>query len=205
MCVGGKGGGGGDGGAADRERARQNNITAGYNQIQSIFGGFNDDFYNQRNTAFMDYAAPQLEDQYADAVKNLTYALSRNGRLDSSTAGDQKAQLQKKYDQQKLALSDKGRQYANDARNSVERSRSDLVALNSNLADPASIAVEAQNRLAGLQAMPSFEPLSPLFINIGEGLGTQADLERRSQARYNTGLFTPSPVGGGDGSGRYIK
>lgn len=202
MC---KSKGGGDGGAADREAARQANIKAGYDQIQTIFGGFNDDFYNQRSTAYQEFAQPQLDQQYEEAVKQLTFALSRNGRLDSSAAGEQKAKLQKDYDQQKTSLSDKGLQFSNDARSSVERARGDLVSLNSNLANPATIANEAQGRLAGLQAMPSFEPLAPLFVNVGEGLATQADLERRSSAKYNTGLFTPPATSSGASSGKYIK
>lgn len=196
---------GGDGGAAEREAQRQANIQAGYNQIKSIFGGFDDDFYNQRSTAYNEYAMPQLDEQYAKAVEDLTFSLARNGRLDSSTAATQRADLQKKYDQQRTALTDRGLQYSNDARTAVERSRADLVSLNSNLANPNQIASEAQGRLAGLQAMPAFEPLAPLFVNVGEALGTQADLERRSSARYNTGLFTPSPTSGGEGSGKVIK
>jgi hypothetical protein len=196
---------GGDGGAAAREAERQAKITEGYNTIQNVFGGFNDDFYNARGTAYTEYAAPQLDDQYQEAVKQLTYALSRNGQLDSSVAGEQQQKLQKQYDQQKLSLSDKALQYGNDARSAVERSRSDLVSLNSNLANPQTIATEAQGRLAGLQAMPTFSPLAPLFTNASEALGTQADLERRSSAKYNTGIFTPSPVSSGESSGRYIS
>lgn len=203
MCGG--GGGGGDGGAAEREAKRQANIRAGYDQIQGIFGGFNDDFYNQRSTAYTDYAMPQLDQQYEEAVKNLTFALSRNSRLDSSVAGEQRAKLQEDYDRRRTEVADRGMQYGNDARSAVERSRGDLVSLNSNLANPATIANEAQNRLAGLQAMPTFEPLAPLFVNVGEALGTQADLERRSQSRYNTGLFTPPAVGGGVSSQKVLR
>lgn len=203
MCGG--GGSKGDGGAAERERQRQANIQSGYNQIQSIFGGFNDDFYNQRSAAYTDYANPQLDEQYSKALENLTYSLSRNGRLDSSVAGERKAKLQKDYDLRKTEITDRGMQYGNDARSAVERSRADLVSLNSNLANPATIANEAQNRLSGLQAMPTFEPLAPLFVNVAENLGTQADLERRSQARYNTGLFTPPAVSSGQGSGKVIS
>lgn len=203
MCRG--GGGGGDGGAAAREAERQSNITNGYNQIQSIFGGFNDDFYNQRGKAYTDYAQPQVDTQYADAVKQLEFALARNGRLDSSTAVEQRAKLNDDYNKQKTAVADKGMQYANDSRSSVEGSRADLVSLNSNLANPNQIAAEANNRLAGLQASQAFDPLGPLFANAGDALGSQAELERRSSARYNTGLFTPAAVSSGVGSGKVLK
>lgn len=203
MCR--SGGSKGDGGAAAREAERQSNITTGYNKIQSIFGGFNDDFYNQRGKAYTDYAQPQVDKQYTEAVKQLEFALARNGRLDSSTAVEQKAKLLDDYNTQKTTIADKGMQYGNDARKSVEGSRADLVSLNSNLANPNQIATEAQNRLAGLQAAPAFDPLGPLFANAGDALGSQAELERRSNARYNTGLFTPPAVSSGTGSGKFIK
>lgn len=176
---------------------------------QSLFGGkkdvsgFNDDFYNQRATDYVNYATPQLEDQYSKAVKQLTYALAQSGRLNSSTRATQFADLQKQYDMQKTSIADKGRQYANDARSAVDRSRADLVSMNASLADPAQIANEAQTRMAALQAAPSFDALAPLFTNVGEGLATQADLERRNSSRYNTGLFTPSANSAG--SSRVIK
>jgi len=204
MCIGG-GGGGGDGGASAREAERQAKITEGYDQIQSIFGGFNDDFYNQRSKEYIDYATPQVDKQYAEAVKALEFALSRNNRLDSSTAVDKRGKLLEDYNQQKTNIADKGLQYGNQARQSVEGSRADLVALNSNLANPTQIAAEAQGRLGGLQAAQAFDPLGPLFVNVGDTLGSQAELERRASARYNTGLFTPPAVSSGAGSGKVIK
>ena len=203
MCGG--GGGGGDGGAAAREAARQSKITQGLDQINTIFGGFDDDFYDQRGQAYVDYATPQLEDQYSKAVEQLTFALARNGRLDSSVAGEQRADLLQDYNLQKTSLQDKGLDFANRARSNVEGSRADLVSLNSNLANPNQIAAEANNRLAGLQAADSFEPLAPLFVNAGEALATQADVERRGTARYNSGLFTPSAVGGGESSQKVLS
>lgn len=203
MCGG--GGGGGDGGAAEREAQRQRNITSGLNQINSIFGGFDDNFYDQRGQAYVDYATPQLEDQYSKAVENLTFALARNGRLDSSTAADQRSDLLRDYNLQKLAIQDKANDYSNRARSNVESSRSDLISLNSNLANPTQIAAEANARLAGLQAADSYTPLAPLFVNVGEALGTQAEVERRGQARYDTGLFTPAAVGSGESSKKVIN
>lgn len=204
MCGGG-GGGGGDGGAAAREAERQAKVTEGYNTIQKIFGGFDDAFYDKRGQDYVDYATPQLDNQYAEAVKQLQFSLSRNGRLDSSVAGEQQAKLLKDYNLQKTNIADKGIQYSNEARQSVEGSRSDLTNLNSNVANPQQIAQEAQNRLGGLQASQAFSPLAPLFVNTGEALGTQAELERRSNAKYNTGLFTPTAVSRGEGSGRILK
>lgn len=204
MCVG-SAPKGGDGGAAAREAERQAKITEGYNTIQGVFGSFDDDFYNQRSNSYLEYANPQLEQQFADAQKALEFALSRNGRLDSSVAAEQRAKLLEDFNKQKTAIADRGMQYANQARSSVEGSRADLISLNSNLANPQQIAQEANNRLAGLQAAPAYDPLAPLFTNAGEALGTQAELERRGTARYNSGLFTPSAVSSSESSARNLR
>lgn len=203
MCKG--GGGGGDGGAAKREQERQQRISKGYRQIQSIFGGFDDAFYDDRAQSYTDYASPQLEDQYLKAQEALQFALARNGRLDSSTAAEQMADLEQKYGIQKTSIADRALGYANSARDAVNQSKSNLISINSNIADPSAITQQAQNAIVGLQAADTYEPLAPLFVNVGENLGTQAELERRSAAKYNSGLFTPSAVSKGQGSGRYIS
>lgn len=166
-------------------------------------GGFGDDFYNQRATDYVNYAEPQLDDQYSAAVKKLTFALAQAGRLNSSTRGTQFADLQKQYDLAKTGIVQKGQDYANQARSAVDSARANLVSLNASLADPSQIANQAQSQVAALQAAPSYSSLSPLFTNVGEDIATQADLERRNQNRYSTGIFNTGTSGGG--SARYIN
>jgi len=163
--------------------------------------GFDNNFYNSRETAYKNFALPQMEDQYTKAQQQLMYALARTGRLQSSTRGTKFADLQKEYDINKTNIADKARQYAGDARSNVERARSDLVALNNSVADPNAIAAQAAMSSQSLSTMPAFDPMAPLFQNVTEGIATQADLERRNAARYNTGLFTPSL---NKGSGRNV-
>lgn len=167
------------------------------------YEGFNDDFYNARATEYMNYANPQLEDQFTDAAKQLTLKLARAGLLDSSARVNQTAKLNRDYQLQKTGIADKAQEYANQARSNVEGARSELVNMNAASADSAMIANEAANRLASLKQMPQFEVLTPLFTNVGEGIATQADLERRQASRYSTGMFNPSYSGAG--SSRSIR
>lgn len=196
---------GGDGGAAAAraaEEARQGRIREGLNKINTTFNNtFNPDFYSDREQSYMDYATPQLEDQYDQAVKGLTLALARSGRLQSSTRGEKFADLQKEYDLARTNIADRARGYSNQARSSVEAARSDLVSQNSALANPSAIATQAINRADALSAKPTFEPLGAFFQNVTQGLATQADLERRGLSRYNTGLFLPA---GASDSGRVV-
>lgn len=172
-----------------------------YSGTESV-GGFDEGFYNQRATDYTNFAMPQLEDQYKDAQEQLLFALARTGRLQSSTRGTKSADLQKDYDIQKTNVADKANQYAGDARSAVERSRADLVAMNNAIADPAAMAQQSALSASALRSAPAFDPMAPLFQNVTEGIATQADLERRNQARFNTGMFTPAL---NKGAGRNVR
>lgn len=190
MC----GGGGGDGGAAERQRqeeeARQARIREGKAAIESQFAGFDDDFYDTRRTSYLDYANPQLEDQFKDATRDLTLALARSGLLNSSAKARRFGDLKKQYDTQSRAIADKATQYENQSRNAVGAAKSDLLTQNQSLADPTLAAANAQNRAENLTKLPTFSPLGMLFAGITDGIATQASLEARNKNRYNlSGLF----------------
>src|SRR3546814_1150118 len=89
-------GGGGNSDAAEAarrdEEARQARIRAGMGQIDQTFSQFNDDYFDTRSKAYLDYATPQLEDQFAKAKEQLIFALSRGGNLNRSE--EHKSELQ---------------------------------------------------------------------------------------------------------------
>lgn len=195
--------GGGDGGAAQAradEQARQARIRSGTQQIDNLFGqNFNDDFYGQRRQAYVDYASPQLEDQFADAQKQLTFYLDRNSTLDSTIRGQKEAELQKLYDTNRRSVADQALGYENTARTNIEDARADLIRTLSATADDQGAVNQAISRSAALSAPEAYSPLSDLFTKFTAGLGQQAGLERAAaysggaiQPRYNTGIFGPS-------------
>lgn len=164
--------------------------------------GFNDAFFDKRKQAYIDYADPQLEQQYGDAQKELTYALARAGLLDSSVRAEKTGELQRQYDLNKQQIADQGLSYSTDARNNVEKARGDLVATLNATGDAEGAANSALARSSALSAPQAFSPLTQLFADFTNTLGTQAAFERAtsmSQAyggagapsfgRYNTGLF----------------
>lgn len=159
-------------------------------------GGFNDDFFSGRRQAYIDYASPQLEEQYGDAQKQLTYALTRSGNLDSSMRADKSAELQKMYDLNKQKIADDALSYETQARNAVEDARSNLIATLNATGDAQGAANAALARSQALSQAPAYNPLSQLFTDFTAGLGTQAAMERAEAAsqggyksKYNTGLF----------------
>ena len=192
MCF---GGGGGDGGAAEQRRQeemRQQRVREGRDKIDETFAQFDQPFFDARRQSYIDYASPQLEDQFKDASRDLLLALTRSGLQNSSARARRFADLQKQYDTNARGIANKALDFENRARSSVESAKSDLYSQNQNLADPAMVAQNAMNRATTLTQMPSYNPLLALFEGVTAGIATQADLERRGLARKDTGLFSTS-------------
>lgn len=198
------GGGAGDGGASAARRAedqRQINVRNGTAAINDTFDKqFTPDFYKGRSKAYLDFATPQLNDQYADARKQLTYSLDRNGTLDSVARTNKDAELQKQFDINKRGINDAGLDYENKARTGVEAARGNLINTLSATGDAQGATQGAINQASTLTAPDPYQPLGQLFSNFTGALGTQAGLEKMDAVAgsgigrpqigtFNTGLF----------------
>jgi len=177
------------------EEERQARITQGRQAIDTNFAQFNDNFFNSRAQAYEDYALPTLDKQYKDSMRKLVAALSRSGNMQSSTRGELMADLDEDYATQKNNIKSTALDFANKARSSVDNARAELITQNSSLADPNAIQGNALARSQSLAELPTFSPLGNLLADVTRGLATQADLERRQVAAYNTGLFAPRDSG----------
>lgn len=162
-------------------------------------GGFGEDFFNGRRDAFMNYATPQLEDQYGNAQKDLTFSLARSGQLDSSSRASQFGELTKMYDLNKQQVASQALDYSNQARTQIEDARADLIRTLNATGDATGAATSAITRASALSQQPAFSPIGSLFSDFTSALGTQAAQERAAAAsggayksRYNTGLFGKS-------------
>lgn len=181
------------------EQERQERIRTGTASINDLFDSqFTDDFYTGRQQAYLDYASPQLESQYADAQKELTYALARAGTLDSSVRADKVAELQQQYDLNKQQIADQALASSTDARNAVESGRSDLVTTLNATGDAEGAANSAISRASALSQPAAYSPLTQLFSDFTSALGTQSALEKanyysggQTGVNYSTGLFAP--------------
>jgi hypothetical protein len=165
----------------------------------NTFGGFTEDFYKGREKAYSDFATPQLEDQLADARKKLTFALARSGTLNSSIRAGKEGELMKEAGTARQGIADAALATGNQARNSVEGARSDLISTLTSTGDVDSAVRSALARSSALSAPTQFSPIGSLFANFTGALGTQAAAERAQyysngavKAPFNTGLFAPS-------------
>ena len=199
----GGGGKGGDGGAAQArqdEMERQARIREGTASVNQLFDSqFTPDFFEKRKQAYLDYASPKLQTQYQDALKKLTYALDRSGTANSSMRGERLSELKRLYDQNQRAVADTALNQVNDAKSNIEQSRASLINQLTATSDVQNAIAQATNQSKILSEQQGYSPLSQLFSQFTDTLGTQASLERNAyytgtKPVYDTGLFTPKPV-----------
>lgn len=156
------------------EEARQRRIAQGKQQLNQIFGGLTqgaNPLWEQHEQAYLDYANPQLQDQYGDAREGLGYTLARQGQLSSSLAGERFADLSRDNQIQQGEIADRARGYGNRARQNISDQRQSLMALLQSSADPSATSSQARSAVSSLQERPSFTALGPLFQNVTAGLG----------------------------------
>jgi len=154
-----------------QEAERQANVAAGTKRIDEIFGGFNDDFYNQRQQAQMDYHLPQVEDQYKQSYQNAMYRLANSGNLTSSSGADLLGQVNKQYELSKQGVLDNATNAASGLRSQTAADRANLIQM---LNGGTSIDAVAGSALAKQQAMaaqPAYSPLGDLFGGITAQIG----------------------------------
>jgi hypothetical protein len=86
-------------------------------------GGFGDDFYNKYKQGILDYYTPQVDEQFGDAKKELTFRLARSGLGRSGVAADETGKLSKQYDLNTSQVRSKADAGAADLRNRVASER----------------------------------------------------------------------------------
>ena len=186
-------------GGADREwqRALKDGLFSGVEERE----GFGDKFFGGIRDSFVNFARPQVDDQFRKASEQGTFQLARSGTLDSSIRGDQTADLKKQYDISLQDITDKARGYETEARNNVERTRGDLISMLQVTGDATGAANSALTRAATLATPPAYSPLGQLFQDGTAMLGQQMAAERAfalglgPKPRGGAGLF--APAGGG--------
>lgn len=177
----------------EAEVRRQQNIAEGQNIISQMFGQFDDSFFNNRAQSYTDYAKPQLDSQYQDAMQNLVRSLSRSGNLNSSVRGKAMADMQSQYDKGILSITDQGKQYANQSRGSIEQARANLLSQNAQLADPGQVRNIATSQVAGLSTMPAYTPLATLIQALTSSADTGTTTTAKGKTTPGVDLFNSTP------------
>lgn len=187
------------------ETARQARINSGMGEIDTAFAPFNDDFFAGRQKAYVDYAQPTLDRQTSDARRQLIYALSRNGNLDSSAANMKNTELDRDANEASINIANTGLDQANQARTQVEQAREGVVSQLNATGDDSAASAAALRQSQALAQPQGFGPLGQLFGNFLSGI---ANITSNSNNGYS-GLFGPATPGyagaSGNGSQRIVR
>jgi hypothetical protein len=154
-----------------QEAERQARIAEGTQRIDGIFGGFNDDFYNQRQQAQMDYYLPQVDDQYHQSYKDATARLANSGNLTSSAGADLLGRINKQYELSKQSTLDNATQAASGLRSQVSGDRANLIQMLNGGSSIESVASSATAKQQAMGANPAYSPLGDLFGGITAQIG----------------------------------
>lgn len=210
MCFSGLFGGGGSSSskiakqARADEDARQTRIRAGMGDIDSAFAGFDDDYYSGRARAYTDYADPQIDRQHDEARRQLIFALSRSGNLDSSAANRDNANLERDTNEARVTAANTGLDLANRTRADVEGARSNLVAQLSATGDSSASSTAALREAQRIAQPAGYSPLGSLFSTFMSNLSAIGSNPSNGFA----GFFPQSPKPGyatsGKGSARVV-
>ena len=188
--------------ARQQEAERQARIDQGRASIDQAFAQYGDPYYDKVKTDYLGYYNPQLDEQYAEARKNLIFNLARNSILESDAGTTQLAKLEKKYKDQQASLGNAAAGAANDARSRVENERSTLHGLNVNAADPALIGERATAASANIGAAPVYSPLGQIFADIINQGAQGVTLQAKGYPGFGTGF--PKLNFGGSGNSGYV-
>lgn len=132
------------------------------------FEGFTDDFYNKRAQDYINYALPQLADQYRQTRGAIGYGLANRGLQQSTVAGEARSRLEREAGRNRQNIADTGMEQANQLRRDVETSRQQALAQLQQSADPAGAVRSAINSAMGFQRAPVFTPIANAFGNIAQ-------------------------------------
>lgn len=161
-----------------------------------IEGAFGDAFFDGQRDRYINYAMPQVEEQKTAADKDLLFAMDRSGNTESSARADLSGELEKRAGLQRQKVRDDGMNFSTQARNNVESSRNDLIAMLNATGDAEGAANSAMARATALSQPAAYSPVGNLFADFTGALGTQAAAERAyayggPRPTYNTGMFAP--------------
>lgn len=174
--------------ARQEEAKRQARISQGQQGIDAAFASFDDPFYQGYTDQFTGYYNPQLDDQYSDAVKRLTLQLAQSGNLTGSVGATQLADLQKYYDDQKLAITNQAQAATQGLRGNIDQRKSQLYADNRAAADPGSAAAAASSAVTALQPTAPASPLANVFGDFFSNLGNIAAIKNAKAYQQGTGV-----------------
>lgn len=185
------------------ETARQGRITSGQGQIEKVFSGYNQPYYDNLNKDYHKYYDPQLQTQYGDAQQKELFNAANQGTLDSSGYAKQKSDLDKEYGVQKDQVDSGANSYSQNAQSQIaglkNKTQQQLLASGDNSGINSSLLNQVQ-----IAPAASLSPLVNLFGGLVNSAGQiGANTAYLGGPSLGSKLFNNSGGGGGSSS-KYI-
>jgi hypothetical protein len=158
------------------------------------FEGFQEPFFQKRAQDYVNFALPQLAEQYRTNQKGILYGLSNRGLDRSTVASEAASGLERTAGEGRQRIAETGITQANQLRKDVEQARQQAISQLYQSADPAQAVQGAVRSAIGFQAPSSFAPLANMFSGIANQYMTSQLLNNYRQ-----------PYGmSGEGAGNYF-
>lgn len=197
------------------EEARAARIKDSTNRVNTMFGGFNDDYYGSIADAYRDFQMPLLDEQAKEARRVLPFGTAST---QSSAYQRQAGNLERDVARQTADVANKGVSFANTRRGEVENSRSGLLNLAQSGADVETVNAAAADasKVFGTPSpyiqgaivptpvsQQQFSPISDLFAKYTADAANGALAQR--QGYLPPKFSTPLTFGGSGGKGSAVR
>lgn len=183
-----------------KEAKRQADIKTGQGSIDSAFAQYGDDYFKHFRDAYVGTKNPEIDRQYGVAKDKMVAGLAGRGVLDSTIGANSLGELEQRRGSAQGDVANEASDLSNNFRNQVEKSKTDLYALNTAAGDPDMIAARARGDATSLIPPSSSSSLGNLF---GDVLSPVAQYQKaQAYAPYGGGGFSYGPPTSGAGNGR---
>jgi len=145
------------------------------------FEGFQDPFYEKRAQDYVNFALPQLSQQYQQSRNAMLFGLANRGLGQSSVANQASSNLERQVGQGKQEIADTGLAQANQLRKDVEGARQQAIGQLYQSADPAQALQGAVRSAMGFQAPSTFAPIANMFTGLAQQYATNQILNNYRQ------------------------
>ncbi len=127
------------------------------------YTGFTPDFFNNAAQSYVNYALPQLAQQYKQASDTTTYGLANRGLLNSSVANQQRSDLDLTMGRQKLNIYDTGQQQSQALQKQVQDSKQQALNNLYQVGNPTQAIQSAIGQASQIQSPSIIQPISNAF------------------------------------------
>jgi len=166
-----------------KEEQRKARLEQGKGAIDQLFApsGFAP-IYDRYQKASLDYTLPQLQDQYDEQRRQLTFALARAGTSNSTIAADKLADVEKQRITKEGELRAQAESDLSNFKNAMQSQQQSALSQLYATEDPDVAANTATHMVANAQlAQPNLNPLGelfkPLIIGTTTGIGSFLDAQ----------------------------